>query len=156
MKFESIYKNYWDRVFRLCMGYSNDYDLAQDMTQDTFISVWKHLPKFKNESKIGTWIYKIATNTCLRQIEKERKNTVGDFPKNLSEERHDDIEPQIQLLYKYISELKEIDRLIISLELEDMKQSEIAEITGLSECNIRVRIHRIKEKLTLRFKENER
>lgn len=62
------------------------------------------------------------------------------------------MEPQIQLLYQFISELPETDRIIISLELEEVKQAEIAQITGLSEANIRVKIHRIKEKLTQKFK----
>jgi RNA polymerase sigma-70 factor (ECF subfamily) len=64
------------------------------------------------------------------------------------------IEKDIQLLYQYISELQEVERIIISLELEDMNQKEIAEIVGLSEGNVRVKIHRIKEKLTQKFKKN--
>ncbi|MNY80439.1 RNA polymerase sigma factor [compost metagenome] len=58
-------------------------------------------------------------------------------------------------MYKCIAELPETDRIIISLELEDIKQNEIAKIVGLSEANVRVKIHRIKEKLTQKFKENE-
>jgi RNA polymerase sigma-70 factor (ECF subfamily) len=58
------------------------------------------------------------------------------------------------MLYKFISELPETERIIISLELEEVKQAEIAQITGLSESNIRVKIHRIKEKLTQKFKNN--
>jgi RNA polymerase sigma-70 factor (ECF subfamily) len=73
----------------------------------------------------------------------------------LKQEKEENIEPQIQFLYKCISELPETDRIIISLELENIKQSEIAIIVGLSEVNIRVKIHRIKEKLTQKFKENE-
>jgi RNA polymerase sigma-70 factor (ECF subfamily) len=64
------------------------------------------------------------------------------------------IEKDIQFLYQCISELQEIERIIISLELEDMNQKEIAEIVGLSEGNVRVKIHRIKEKLTQKFKQN--
>lgn len=58
------------------------------------------------------------------------------------------------MLYQLISELPETDRIIISLELEEVKQAEIAQIVGLSEANIRVKIHRIKEKLTQKFKQN--
>ena len=67
MNFETIYKTYWQKVFRLCMGYANDRDAAEDLAQETFIKVWKQLPKFRNESSIGTRIFRIATNTCLRQ-----------------------------------------------------------------------------------------
>lgn len=154
MEFENIYQLYWQKIFRLCMGYVNDFELAQDLAQETFIIVWQQLPKFRNESNIGTWIFRIASNTCLRQIEKEKRIVKTDLPLHLKEEIHESIEPQLQLLYKFISELSETDRIIISLELEGIKQAEIAIIVGLSEANIRVKIHRIKEKLTLKFKEH--
>ncbi|MDN3677104.1 sigma-70 family RNA polymerase sigma factor [Flavobacterium paronense] len=154
--FEEIYESYWQKIFRLCMGYVNDHALAQDLTQETFISVWEQLPKFRNESSIGTWIFRIASNNCLRQIEKQNRFPKAQLPLNLSQEKQHNIEPQIQFLYKCIAELPEIDRIIISLELEDVKQAEIASIVGLSEANIRVKIHRIKEKLTQKFSRNER
>lgn len=154
MVFEEVYQNYWQKIFRLCMGYTNDYELAQDMAQETFIIVWQQLPQFRHEANIGTWIYKIATNHCLRQIEKQNRFPKSELPINLAEEKQANIEPQIKLLYKYISELPEGDRIIISLELENIKQAEIAIIVGLSEANIRVKIHRIKEKLTQKFSQN--
>jgi RNA polymerase sigma-70 factor (ECF subfamily) len=154
MKFEDIYQEYWQKIFRLCMGYVNDYALAQDLAQETFIIVWQQLPNFRNEANISTWVFRIASNNCLRQIEKQKRFQKVEMPKQLMEENTESIEPKIQFLYKCISELNEIDRIIISLELENIKQSEIATIVGLSEANIRVKIHRIKEKLTQKFKEN--
>jgi len=154
MEFEQIYKTYWDRIFRLCMGFVNDYDAAQDLSQETFIIVWQKLETFRNESSIGTWIFRIASNNCLRQIEKQKRFPKSELPVHLSEEKLTSLEPQIQFLYKCIAELPETDRIIISLELEDIKQNEIAKIVGLSEANVRVKIHRIKEKLTQKFKEN--
>lgn len=154
MMFEDIYELYWQKIFRLCMGYLNDSEMAQDLAQETFIIVWQQLPKFRNESSIGTWIFRIASNNCLRQIEKEKRFSKTDLPINLEEKKQESMEPQIQMLYQFISELPETDRIIISLELEEVKQAEIALITGLSEANIRVKIHRIKEKLTQKFKQN--
>jgi RNA polymerase sigma-70 factor, ECF subfamily len=155
MIFEDIYNSYWKKIFRICMGYVNDFDVAQDLAQETFMIVWQQLPRFRNESNIGTWIFRIASNNCLRQIEKEKRFIKTELPINLKEENQESIEPKIRFLYKCISELPEIDRIIISLELENTKQSEIASIVGLSEANIRVKIHRIKKKLTQKFKENE-
>lgn len=154
MKFEDIYQEYWQKIFRLCMGYVNDNALAQDLAQETFIIVWQQLPNFRNEANISTWVFRIASNNCLRQIEKQKRFQKVEMPQQLMEENTECIEPKIQFLYKCISELNEIDRIIISLELENIKQSEIATIVGLSEANIRVKIHRIKEKLTQKFKEN--
>lgn len=154
MDFEELYKTYWEKIFRLSMGYVNDHEWAQDITQETFIIVWQQLPNFRNESGIGTWIFRIASNNCLRQLEKQNRFPKANFPLHLSEEKQVTLEPQITFLYQCIAALPETDRIIISLELEDVKQAEIASITGLSEANVRVRIHRIKEKLTQKFKEH--
>lgn len=156
MTFEVIYKTYWQKVFRLCMGYANDQDKAKDLAQESFIKVLDNLSKFRNESSIETWIFRITTNTCLRQIEKESKTPKSELTFDLSEEDTEtNIESDLQFLYQCISQLPEIERIIISLELEDINQKEIAKIVGISGSNVRVKIHRIKEKLTRKFKENE-
>jgi RNA polymerase sigma-70 factor (ECF subfamily) len=155
MNFESIYSRDWQKIFRLCMGYVNDTDAAKDLTQETFIKIWKQLPNFRNDSSVGTWIYRIASNTCLRQIQKDNKMPKSVLPAQfLVETPQKDTEDDITSLYQYISELMEVDRIIISLELEDVNQKEIAKIVGISEGNVRVRVHRIKEKLTQKFKQN--
>ena len=125
MEFEAIYREYWSKVFRLCMGYVNDYGLAQDMAQETFVAVWQKLSSFRNEAAVGT------------------------------EEERTGIGLRLRLLYKLIAELPEMDRILISLELEDVRQAEIARITGLSEGNVRVRIHRIKALLTKKIRAYE-
>lgn len=155
MKFEEIYKEFWQKVYRICLGYVNDPDWAKDIAQETFITVFQQLSNFKNQSSIGTWIYRIAANHCLRQIERNNKLTKTTFPIEIAEEEQTDVEGKIAYLYKSISELPELDRIIISLELENVKQAEIAFIVGLSEANVRVKIHRIKEKLTQKFNRYE-
>ncbi len=154
MEFETIYNQYWDRIFRLCMGYVNDEELAKDLCQETFIKVWKNLSSFRGDSAITTWIFRIATNTCLRQIERNKIRVSSKLNEDLAEEKLPDKESQIKLLYRFISELPEVDRIIISLELDNINQSEIAQIVGLSPGNIRVRIHRIKEQLTKKFQQH--
>lgn len=156
MEFEEIYKYYNQKIFRLCMSYSNDRDLAKDLTQETFIQVWTNLSKFRNESSIGTWIFRIASNICLRQIERSKRIITSELPFQIEEKHEESGEAQITLLYKCISELQETDRLIISLVLEEQPQKEIADILGISEGNIRVKIHRIKQLLTKKFNENEK
>ncbi|MDF3077761.1 MAG: polymerase subunit sigma-24 [Sphingobacteriaceae bacterium] len=154
MKFEEIYQQYAPGVFRLCMGYVNNHEQARDLTQDTFIAVWKYLPSFRNESKLSTWIYRIASNNCFTAVEKAKRFVLTDFPENLAFEPDSSKEQQLQFLYKCISELPETERIIISLVLEDVHQEEIASIVGLSYVNTRMKIHRIKEKLAKKFKNN--
>lgn len=137
------------------MGYMNDHGWAQDVTQETFITVWQKLSQFRNESAIGTWIYRIASNHCLRQLQKQSKMPKAEMPVQIEDKLPPDTDAQVQLLYKCIAELPEIDRIIISLELEDVKQAEIASIVGLSETNIRVKVYRIKERLSQKFKKYE-
>ena len=155
MKFEEIYIKFSPKIFRVCLGFVNDHEQAKDLTQETFISVWQILNSFKNQSDIGTWIYRIATNKCLRQIENDKKAKMTELPIELkAAEKDDSKETKHQLLQRFISELNEIDRIIVSLTLEDLPQQQIAEIVGLSHANIRVKVHRIKETLTKKFKEN--
>ena len=152
MNFNEIYRTYWQKVFRLTMGFVNDEDWAKDITQDTFVTVWQQLATFRNEASIGTWIFRIATNQCLRQIEREKRLPKTELKFDIEEQVLPNLEKQTAFLYQCIAELPETDRIIISLELEDLKQAEIASIVGISEANVRVKIHRIKEKLTQKFK----
>jgi RNA polymerase sigma-70 factor (ECF subfamily) len=152
MSFEEIYHDYYQRIFRVCMGYVNDHDWAQDLTQETLIAVWQKLSQFRNEAAVGTWIFRIASNNCLRQIERTKRMPRTEMPFQLEDRQEPALEGQVGLLYKYISGLPELDRIIISLELEDVKQAEIATIVGLTESHLRVRIHRIKDKLYKKFK----
>ena len=115
MSFEYLYKVYWDKVFRLCMGYFNDYSLAQDLAQDVFVRVWQYLPTFKGEASVGTWIFRIATNICLRQRERQNSISQAEVPLNLFANESSNNSLQVKALYKAIAELPEMDRLVISL-----------------------------------------
>ncbi len=152
MDFNKLYEEYWNKIYRLCMGYINDHDQAKDLAQETFITVWEKLSTFRNEASIGTWIFRIATNTCLSQIKKNEKLSKAEILVAEDDNDNPDLDKEIKLLYQFISELAELDRIIISLELEGIKQQEISKIVGLSDANIRVKIHRIKEKLNTKFK----
>lgn len=151
MEFETLYTTYSPRIFRLCMGYVNDTDWAKDLVQETFIQVWQKLDTFRNESAISTWIFRIATNICLRQVERSSRMNKAELPFQVEDKREEPLNEQIELLYKCIATLEETERLIISLVLEELPQKEIAAITGISEGNLRVKIHRIKQTLTERF-----
>ena len=157
-QFKEIYRDYHAKVQRLCMGYTGDYDMAADLLQEVFIKVWENLPKFRGESQVSTWLYRITVNTCLLSLRKsKRENTVTWDDKNskIIEEAHDK-ENQIQLLHKCISELNETDRVIITLLLEEVPYAEIAQVTSISEGNLRVKIHRIKQQLITIYSKYEK
>lgn len=150
--FEEIYNRYAPQIFRVCLGYTNDPDQAKDLVQETFIAVWKNLPGFRYECQMSTWIFRIATNHCLRALEVAKRMPAAELPFDLAESCEDSPEEKLNFLYQCISELEEADRIIISLELEGLPQAEIATVVGLSKVNVRVKIHRIKEKLAIKFK----
>ena len=157
LQFEQIYKEFSPRIYKLCLSYSGEKLLADDLHQETWIAVWNSLSKFRNESKISTWIYRIAINTCLMGIKKlknKAENSEEIISKMEEEESFD--ENRITILHKSIAELKEADRIIITLVLEEKPYPEIAEITGITENNLRVKIHRIKNELTEIYKKNAR
>lgn len=149
LTFDQLYHTYWEGVYRFAFGYVNNSDWAKDIAQETFICVWNQLSTFRGEAQVKTWIFKIAVNICLRQLERSKK-VVADEEKiskqNILEEE-EYREADTSKLFQAISELSELNRIIISLTLEGVEQKEIAKITGISHANIRTRIHRIKEEL---------
>jgi len=155
MNFEEIYTGYSPKLMRLCLGYTNDEAAARDLLQEIFLIVWQQLPKFRGEASMGTWIFRIASNFCLRQMKKEKRILRAPMPAEWPDTTQPDSREQLSFLYECIAGLAETDRIVISLELEDLPQAEIAQITGLSAANVRVRIHRIKEKLTQKFRQRE-
>jgi len=149
-QFTALYNEHAPGIKKLCLGYTGDAMLAQDLLQETFVSVWNNMQKFRSESSWHTWIYRIAVNTCLGQLRK-KKETIIDIENshytNLPDHGNTK-EHEVQLLYKSISKLAETDRLIITMVLEDSPYEEIASITGITENNLRVKIYRIKKQLT--------
>jgi RNA polymerase sigma-70 factor (ECF subfamily) len=150
--FEEIYQAYAPQLFRVCLGYTNDAEQAKDLVQETFISAWKNLAGFRNQAQLGTWLFRIATNHCLRALEVAKRMPAAELPFDLTEVHEESPEEKLSLLYRCIAELEETDRIIIALELEGLPQAEIADIVGLSNGNVRVKLHRIKEKLIQKFK----
>jgi RNA polymerase sigma-70 factor (ECF subfamily) len=120
-------------------------EMANDLCQEVFIKIWKALPNFKNLSSPKTWIYKITVNTCLLHIRNTKKNLSVDIKPDLPFE--EPASSDYSDLYDAIGELKELDRIIIMLVLDEVEYPEIAQIVGIQESNLRVKIHRIKKKL---------
>lgn len=156
--FKDLYQKYGPKVQRLCLGYTGNSMEAEDLLQEVFVKVWQNLDKFRGDSQVSTWIYRIAVNTCLyhlRSAKNKRSVDLGQAPPLLDLEQSDK-EQQVQLLYKAISALKESDRLIITMLLEEISYPEMAQITEISEVHLRVKIHRIKQQLSIIYAKYER
>jgi RNA polymerase sigma-70 factor (ECF subfamily) len=154
LQFEGLYQSHKDKVYRLCRGFVREEALVHDLFQEILIKIWRHLESFKGDSEISTWIYRIAYNTALTFTTKEKKKAdqQTEIPESLDlaepESFSQEQEKQLQLLYKAISELPELDRIIATLLLEGTAYKEIAEISGISENYVAVKVNRIKATLT--------
>ncbi len=151
-QFSELFNTHYDKVFRLCKGYFNgDEALASDAAQDTFMKIWECLDSFRNESKISTWMYRIAVNTCLlhlrKQSTKNEKST--DVLPHIEVEAYPfDEDEKLHKMYACINKLDEKNKVIILMVLEGVAYAEIAEVVGITEETLRVKIHRIKTSLT--------
>lgn len=157
--FKDLFEGNAKKIYNLCYGYTGDEDTANDLVQETFIKVWQNLDKFRNESQLSTWIYRIAVNTCLSHLRTIKRRPMSELNDQIIEnytEEPSEKQEHVALLYRSIAQLEENERIIITMVLDEIPYPEIAEIAGVSEGNLRVKIHRIKHKLTEIYNRNER
>ena len=149
--FEQILENNKEKIYRICKTYAVSTLEPQDLFQEVIFTIWKSLSTFKGNSSIDTWIYRITLDVCLRSKQKSEKT----YKKTLQLESIQFIPVEIPIennqqekynaLTSCISELNSENKLIIILYLEELKYKEIAEITGLTENHIAIKMKRIKK-----------
>ena len=131
--------------------YENDPDVRNDLFQEIVLQLWKSFPTFRGESKISTWMYRIALNTAISGFRKHSRlvktEDLREFHYNISETGNEAYEENYQRLQWAIRQLSEIDRAMIMMALEEIPYEEIAESIGITQNNVRVRMNRIREKL---------
>ncbi|NEW80193.1 MAG: sigma-70 family RNA polymerase sigma factor [Gelidibacter sp.] len=139
-------------IHKVCRIYTSNQDAHNDLFQEIAIQLWKAYPKFRGESKLSTWMYRIGLNTAITLYRKSKRSIVTqDFETvlyRIEATSYDDTEEeQLKLMYAAIHQLTDIDKALIFLYLEDVNYREIAETMGISEVNARVRMNRIKTRL---------
>ena len=157
-RFNQIVEENSGRIRRICSYYNSNQDDQKDMYQEILVNIWKSLENFRGDSAISTWIYRIAVNTSLSYTGKAYKNLkllVGEDTQNLSTLMSDDDgyeekqtkEQQLDMLQDELNLLSVIDKALITLMLEGLNMKEIADVIGITEPNVKVKIHRIKKQL---------
>lgn len=139
-------------IHSLCSLYFSQSEDRKDMFQEIVLQLWKAYPSFNRQSKISTWIYRIALNTLFAKLRREKSR-----PKNepYSEYAYQisasdtsiELTQATEELYRAIEQLSDVDKAIIMLYLEEHSYEEIAGILNLSRTNVSTRINRIKTKL---------
>jgi len=153
ISFEQILEDNKHKIYRICRIYTVNPIEPQDLFQEVVFQIWKSFSTFKGKSDIGTWIYRITLNVCLRSKMKLEKNNdkmiriesiqfveAEIIPDKIEQEKY-------QALHDCISLLNESDQSIVILYLEELPYKEIATITGLTENHIAVKMKRIRKTL---------
>lgn len=142
-------------LFKICNSYCFNKEEREDLAQDIIYNLWKSYQRYKPEFKFSTWMYRIALNVAISYYRKEKTSkshiTITEHLIVFEETKDTEEETNLNLLFKFINNLKEIDRSIMLLYLDDKSYKEIAEVTGISESNVATKINRIKEKLKTNF-----
>ena len=156
-KFNSIVSENSIRIRRICSYYNANADDQKDMYQEILVNIWKSLDHFNGNSAISTWIYRIAVNTSLSYTGKAYKNMklmIDADTQNLNsilDEENLDLKTEqdkaLENLQIEMNLLSVIDKTLLSLLLEGLSMKEISDVVGITESNVKVKIHRIKTHL---------
>jgi RNA polymerase sigma-70 factor (ECF subfamily) len=139
-------------ILKISRAYAKTVHDKEDLINDITLELWKSFGRFKGDSKISTWIYRVALNTSMNYKRKKEHNRIffiddlkqDDSPNWPSEQQ--DLS-QSDILYQCIDELNDFNKAIILLYLDGNSHEEISEIIGISNSNVGTRISRIKEQL---------
>ena len=155
-EFLSVIREYERVIYKVCYLYTTPTATLNDLYQDVVLNLWKAFPKFRRECKISTWIYRIALNTCISFIRKEKNipEIVTLTQEADRSEEDDETQTMLQQLYRMINRLGQLEKSIILLYLEEKSYEDISEITGLTVTNVATKLNRIKDKLKKMNKED--
>ncbi len=139
-------------IHKVTRIYCDNVDDRKDLFQEILIQLWKSYGTFKEQSKFSTWMYRVAINTAITAFKRGSRKTanalfVRDIPSIADDEYDYELEENLTLLHTAIGQLTGIEKSIILLYLEDKSYEEIAEITGITQNYVRVKMNRIKKKL---------
>ena len=156
--FLSVIESHKGVIYKVANSYCKDPEDKKDLVQEIIFQLWKSFDGYDSKYKHSTWIFRIALNVAISSYRKEnrRKEIANPLSKNIfsitETETGKETESNILLLQQFIFGLKELDKALMLLYLEEKSHKEIAEIMGTSESNISTKINRIKTALKEKFK----
>jgi RNA polymerase sigma factor (sigma-70 family) len=145
-------------IYKICNSYCVKVDARDDLAQEIVYNLWKSFASYNPQFKFSTWMYRIALNVAISFYRNENlSKKYVPFSEDLLvlEDNLDasaESDSKLKLLQGFINDLKEIDKSIMLLYLDEKTYKEIAEITGITESNVATKINRIKDKLRANFK----
>ena len=138
-------------IWKVCSIYAYSRADREDLFQEIAIRIWIALPTFKGQSKISTWIYRVAINTAITGLRRKKDFIHLMEPASIPDDAIDEDtraeQEKLQELYAAIESLNAIEKAIVMLYLEERSYIEMEEILGIAQGTLRVKMNRIKEKL---------
>ncbi len=149
--FVAIVKENEGLLYKVTRVYADTKEDQKDLYQEIVYQLWKSFDSFRGNSKISTWMYRIALNTAIAYLNKSKKKVPQvrlEFElSHPIDEKDGTTEERLKILYAMIKQLNVIEKGLILLLLEGKSYDEIATITGFSGSNVGTRLSRIKKKL---------
>lgn len=155
--FEELVNRYKDMAFSIARRVCNSAEDAEEVAQDAFLKAYQALDKFKQESKFSTWLYRIVTNTAISSTRKKKvamasldEAMIENFSEDEIQENLNQYsnEEQSRYVKEAMQQLHPQDALLINMFYTDeLSIEEVSEVTGLSQANVKVKLHRIRKKL---------
>ena len=148
--FLDLVKQHRPMMLKVCYMYANDENHLKDLYQEVLANLWQGIDSYRGSSKISSWIYRVAINTCVSYFRRYDRHSsmishIDDAPEIGAEDSSKTDE--LRTMYRMIYSLGKLDKAIILLWLDEYSYDDIAEMTGLSRNNVAVRLRRIKLKL---------
>ena len=164
--FQALVEQHKGILFKVARTYCQDEEDRQDLIQEIMIHLWQSFHKYDSRFKMSTWIYRISLNVAIsfyrkNSVRKDSNIPLHEKDTEIRDDEKNEKEQQLHLLEQFINELKELDKALMLLYLEEKSHAEIAGILGISPGNVGTKVGRIKDKLKQRFsqqtiKDNER
>lgn len=168
LDFDALVVKYEKKIFNVIYRFIGDYEEATDLTQETFISAFKHYERFRGEAKVFTWLYQIARNLCInkvRQRDRQRSMRVESLDQPLDSDEDDRMTRDVadwshspqnlleenELRQRILAAIESLPadykEVVMLREFENLSYNEIVEVTGLTLENVKTRLSRARAML---------
>ncbi|WP_339652235.1 sigma-70 family RNA polymerase sigma factor [uncultured Maribacter sp.] len=156
--FTDLIREHQALLYKVTSVYTDNNLDQEDLFQEVVYQLWKYFDSFRQDSKITTWMYRVAMNTAIAHLKKKKRRPnvlpIAEVLIKQIDSIDEVYEERLHLLYKYLHHLNTLDKGLIFLLLEGKSYNEIALITGLQVSNVGTRISRIKKKLRTNMTKN--
>ena len=146
-------------IYKICHSYCRTQADVEDLAQEMIYQLWKSKGRFNPNFKFTTWMYRVALNTAIaHQRNQQKKGIVTELPSESTDwedNSRQEENPSLQLLYQFLRQLRDLDRALMLLYLEEKSYQEMADILGITATNVGTRLGRIKEQMKKYFETHQ-